>query len=169
MPAEGASASPGDHPLEQPHSVPFRPFTHRPGRPDTGRTSFGTATPLDHRQAAADQIFPPGEEVRTQADAPRVCVIQEQRRLKPLGPLSFLGKGPPVFHGGQAISGSFIKSLVQGFGGGVGFMLALLMMASIRERLDLADVPPALRGAPIAFLVAALMSMAFLGFTGLFS
>jgi electron transport complex protein RnfA len=73
------------------------------------------------------------------------------------------------FHGGQAIPGSFIKSLVQGFGGGIGFMLALLLMAAIRERLDLADVPPSLRGAPIAFLVAALMSMAFLGFTGLFS
>lgn len=73
------------------------------------------------------------------------------------------------FKGGQAISGSFLKSLIQGFGGGVGFMIALLLMASIRERLDLADVPPALKGAPIAFLVAALMSMAFLGFTGFFS
>ena len=73
------------------------------------------------------------------------------------------------FQGAQAVSGSFLKSLVQGFGGGVGFMLALLMMAAIRERLELADLPPSLRGAPIAFLVAALMSMAFLGFTGLFS
>ena len=73
------------------------------------------------------------------------------------------------FQSGQAVSGSFLKSLVQGFGGGVGFMLALLMMAAIRERLELADLPRSLRGAPIAFLVAALMSMAFLGFTGLFS
>ncbi|MFH1038125.1 MAG: Rnf-Nqr domain containing protein [PVC group bacterium] len=71
------------------------------------------------------------------------------------------------FKGGEAVSGSLLKCLVQGFGAGVGFTLALLLMASIRERLELADVPPALRGAPIAFLVAALMSMAFLGFSGL--
>lgn len=71
------------------------------------------------------------------------------------------------FRNGEPLAGSFIKCLVQGFGGGAGFTLALILMASIRERLDLADIPPALKGAPIAFLVAALMSMAFLGFTGL--
>ncbi len=71
------------------------------------------------------------------------------------------------FQGGEAVRGSLFKCLVQGFGAGVGFTLALLLMASIRERLELADVPPALRGAPIAFLIAALMSMAFLGFSGL--
>lgn len=72
------------------------------------------------------------------------------------------------FEGAQLVPGSFLKSLVQGFGAGVGFTLALILMAAIRERLELADLPPALKGAPIAFLVAALMSMAFLGFTGLF-
>jgi len=71
------------------------------------------------------------------------------------------------FREGQVIAGSFLKSVVQGFGAGVGFTLALILMSGIRERLELADVPPALAGAPIAFLVAALMSMAFLGFTGL--
>ncbi|MEA1927098.1 MAG: Rnf-Nqr domain containing protein [Candidatus Auribacterota bacterium] len=71
------------------------------------------------------------------------------------------------FKGGEAVPWSFLKSLTQGFGAGVGFTLALILMASIRERLELADIPPALRGAPIAFLVGALMSMAFLGFTGL--
>jgi electron transport complex protein RnfA len=40
-------------------------------------------------------------------------------------------------------------------------------MAGIRERLDLADIPESLRGVPIAFIVAGLMSIAFLGFTGL--
>ena len=71
------------------------------------------------------------------------------------------------FKGGEAVSWSLLKSLTQGFGAGVGFTLALILMASIRERLDLADIPPALKGTPIAFLVGALMSMAFLGFTGL--
>ncbi len=71
------------------------------------------------------------------------------------------------FKGGEPLSWSFLKSLIQGFGAGVGFTLALVLMAAIRERLELADLPPALKGAPIAFIVAALMSMAFLGFTGL--
>lgn len=71
------------------------------------------------------------------------------------------------FRAGEPLAGSFLKCLVQGFGAGAGFTLALILMASIRERLDLADIPEALKGAPIAFLVAALMSMAFLGFTGL--
>lgn len=71
------------------------------------------------------------------------------------------------FKGGEAAPLSLLKSLTQGFGAGVGFTLALILMASIRERLELADIPPALKGAPIAFLVGALMSMAFLGFTGL--
>lgn len=71
------------------------------------------------------------------------------------------------FPGYEAVPGSFLKCLIQGFGAGVGFTLALILMASIRERLELAELPPALRGAPIAFLIGALMSMAFLGFTGL--
>jgi len=71
------------------------------------------------------------------------------------------------FKEGQAVPWSLLKSLTQGFGAGVGFTLALILMASIRERLELADIPPSLRGAPIAFLVGALMSMAFLGFSGL--
>jgi len=71
------------------------------------------------------------------------------------------------FKGGEAVTWSLLKSLTQGFGAGVGFTLALVLMASIRERLELADIPPALQGAPIAFLIGALMSMAFLGFTGL--
>ena len=62
---------------------------------------------------------------------------------------------------------SFIESIVHGFSAGVGFTLALLLMAGIRENLDMAPVPKALRGSPIAFLMAGLMSIAFLGFSGL--
>ena len=63
-------------------------------------------------------------------------------------------------------SRTFIEALVQGFTAGVGFTLALVLMAGIRERLDLADVPPALKGAPIALVCAGLMAIAFLGFAG---
>ncbi len=67
---------------------------------------------------------------------------------------------------GAAVSGSFLKSILQGFGAGVGFTLAMFLMAGIRERLDYADVPASFKGTPITFIVASLMSMAFLGFSG---
>ena len=60
-----------------------------------------------------------------------------------------------------------IKSVVQGFGGGVGFTLALLIMAGIRERLELADIPENLKGLPITFITAGLLALAFLGFAGM--
>jgi electron transport complex protein RnfA len=62
---------------------------------------------------------------------------------------------------------SFVESVVHGFSAGVGFTIALFLMAGIRERLELGNVPPALRGMPIAFIMACLMSIAFLGFSGL--
>jgi len=61
---------------------------------------------------------------------------------------------------------SLASSLFQAFSAGVGFALAMLLMSGIRERLDLTDVPKSLAGVPIAFIVAALMSMGFLGFSG---
>lgn len=70
------------------------------------------------------------------------------------------------FENGSAVAGSFAMSVVQGFAAGIGFMLAMLLMSGIRERLDLLDVPPALRGVPIALIIASLMSLAFLGFAG---
>lgn len=62
---------------------------------------------------------------------------------------------------------SFIQSLVFGLGSGMGFALALIIMASIRERLELADVPAPFRGLPMAFVVTGLIALAFTGFSGL--
>jgi electron transport complex protein RnfA len=59
------------------------------------------------------------------------------------------------------------ESLVYGFGGSLGFALALVLFASLRERLEAADVPAPFRGAPIALVTAGLLSLAFLGFSGL--
>lgn len=62
---------------------------------------------------------------------------------------------------------SFVGSLVSGTSTGVGFTLALLLMAGIRERLALADSPECLRGLPLAFISAALLALAFEGFSGM--
>jgi len=62
---------------------------------------------------------------------------------------------------------SFIYTIVNGFAAGLGFTLAIVLMAAIRERLDLVDIPKSMRGIPITFIVAGLMAMAFLGFSGL--
>lgn len=62
---------------------------------------------------------------------------------------------------------SFIESLLYGFGSAMGFTLVLVIFAGLRERLALATVPAAFNGAPIAYVVAGLLSMAFMGFAGL--
>ena len=67
---------------------------------------------------------------------------------------------------GAPVASSFILSVMQAFFAGIGFSLALLLMSGIRERLDLVDVPEALKGIPIAFIIASLMSLAFMGFIG---
>jgi electron transport complex protein RnfA len=61
----------------------------------------------------------------------------------------------------------FLGSMVNGFAGGVGFTLALLLMSGIRERLELAEVPRSFRDLPIAFISAALLAFAFMAFSGL--
>ena len=71
------------------------------------------------------------------------------------------------FPEGDFVSGSFMKSLVQGLGAGAGFTVAMLLMSGIRERLELAEVPDSFKGAAIAFITAGLMSMAFFGFAGM--
>jgi electron transport complex protein RnfA len=62
---------------------------------------------------------------------------------------------------------SLVESLVYGFGSALGFTLVLVVFAGLRERLALAAVPTAFAGAPIGFLVAGLLSLAFMGFAGL--
>jgi electron transport complex protein RnfA len=62
---------------------------------------------------------------------------------------------------------SFWQSLVAALGAGVGFSLVLLIMSGIREKLDLADIPKPMKGLPIAFLVAVMLSLAFVGFGGI--
>lgn len=62
---------------------------------------------------------------------------------------------------------SLFESVVYGFGASIGFGLVLVLFSAMRERLETADVPMAWRGAPIALVTAGLMSLAFLGFSGL--
>lgn len=64
-------------------------------------------------------------------------------------------------------SHSFIESLFFGLGGALGFSLVLILFASMRERMEAADVPVIFRGSAIAMVTAALMSLAFMGFAGL--
>ena len=61
----------------------------------------------------------------------------------------------------------FVQSAVYGFGAAVGFSLVLSLFAAVRERVAVADVPVAFRGAAIALVTAGLMSLAFMGFSGL--
>lgn len=67
---------------------------------------------------------------------------------------------------GRAVAGSFAYSLFQGVCVGVGYTLAMLLMSGIRERLELSDVPKAMKDFPLGFIIASLMSMAFMGFNG---
>jgi electron transport complex protein RnfA len=61
----------------------------------------------------------------------------------------------------------FVESIIYGFGAGVGFSLVLVIFSSMRERLAASDVPLPFKGASIAMITAGLMSLAFMGFTGL--
>lgn len=62
---------------------------------------------------------------------------------------------------------NLVETMVNGFGAGVGFTLAIVLFAGIRERLELADIPASFKGFPITLISASLMSIAFLGFAGL--
>jgi Na+-translocating ferredoxin:NAD+ oxidoreductase subunit A len=62
---------------------------------------------------------------------------------------------------------NFITSLIAALGGGIGFTIVMIIMAGIRERLDLADSPKIMKGMPIVFLVAVLLSLTFIGFGGI--
>ncbi len=62
---------------------------------------------------------------------------------------------------------SFIEGIVYGVGAGVGFTLAISIMAGIREELELADIPKPFQGAPITLVVAGILALAFMGFAGM--
>jgi len=65
------------------------------------------------------------------------------------------------------LTDSFLMSLVYSFFGGIGFTLAIVLMAGIREELDAADVPEPLKGPGITLVTAGLMALAFMGFKGM--
>ncbi len=62
---------------------------------------------------------------------------------------------------------NIIESIINGTGGALGFTLAIVLFAGIRERLELADIPKCLEGFPIALISASMMALTFLGFQGL--
>jgi electron transport complex protein RnfA len=64
-------------------------------------------------------------------------------------------------------SKGFVQSVFYGFGAAAGFALVLVMFAAIRERLEASDVPAPFRGAAIALMTAGIMSLAFMGFSGM--
>ena len=61
----------------------------------------------------------------------------------------------------------FLRSVVNGAAGGLGFTLAIVLFASVRERVDKADCPESFKGFPIALITAGLLALAFMGFSGL--
>jgi electron transport complex protein RnfA len=61
----------------------------------------------------------------------------------------------------------FGKSIVNAFGSGVGFAVAIILMASLREKLQYADIPKTLQGLGIAFILAGMLALSFLGFSGM--
>lgn len=70
------------------------------------------------------------------------------------------------FSNGKAAIGSFYYSLFQGVCVGLGFTLAMLLMSGIRERLELCNIPKSMNNFSIAFIIASIMSLSFLGFSG---
>lgn len=71
----------------------------------------------------------------------------------------------PLINAGEGYT--FLESISYGLGSGIGFALALVIMASIREKLEVADVPRPFQGLPISFVLAGLIALAFTGFSGL--
>ena len=62
---------------------------------------------------------------------------------------------------------NFIETVVNGMGAAIGFTLALILLAGIRERMEFSDIPKPFQGVPIAFLAASCLAMAFMGFRGM--
>ncbi|MDL2292617.1 hypothetical protein LJC17_03405 [Acholeplasma sp. OttesenSCG-928-E16] len=71
--------------------------------------------------------------------------------------------------GNSALFGNgFLKALAVAFGSGLGFALVMVLFTAIRVRLNSANIPKAFKGAPISFVIAGIMAIAFLGFGGIF-
>ncbi|MBM3246474.1 MAG: RnfABCDGE type electron transport complex subunit A [Candidatus Omnitrophica bacterium] len=70
------------------------------------------------------------------------------------------------FNNGKAMPGSFYYSVFQGVCVGLGYTLAMLLMSGIRERLELCNIPKAVKDFPLAFIIASIMSLSFMGFNG---
>ena len=62
---------------------------------------------------------------------------------------------------------SYVQALVNAFGSGVGFLVAMVIFAGVREKLEMCDVPKFLKGLPITLIAASLVAVSFLGFSGL--
>jgi len=62
---------------------------------------------------------------------------------------------------------NLLESAVFGLGASAGFTLVLILFSAIRERLEMADIPPSFKGVPIALITAGIMSLAFMGFSGM--
>lgn len=69
------------------------------------------------------------------------------------------GESDPTF--------GYVQSLVNSFGAGIGFLVAMVLFAGVRERLERCDIPKSLRGLPITLVAASLVAVSFLGFNGL--
>jgi len=67
----------------------------------------------------------------------------------------------------SSASYTLIETIINGFAAGIGFMLAIVLFAGVRERLENSNIPKALEGMPIALISASLLAMAFLGFQGM--
>jgi Na+-translocating ferredoxin:NAD+ oxidoreductase subunit A len=64
---------------------------------------------------------------------------------------------------------TFLESIALALGSGIGFAIALIVMASLRERLEVANVPKVFKGLPLAFIITGMVALAFSGFSGLIS
>lgn len=65
------------------------------------------------------------------------------------------------------VSFGYLESLVNSFGAGIGFLVAMVLFAGIRERMEACDIPESLKGLPITLVAASLVAVSFLGFSGL--
>ena len=72
-----------------------------------------------------------------------------------------------IERGAEDPSFGYIQSLVNSFGAGIGFLVAMVLFAGVRQRMESCDIPKCLRGLPITLVAASLVAVSFLGFSGL--